>query len=65
MQHYRTRMMLALEMLHQDETGQDLVEYAMVAAVIALGAVASMSVIAREINNVFSTLARKFASSQP
>ena len=43
-----------------DESGQDLIEYALVAAIIALGAIAAMSTlatnIATEFNNVGSSV---------
>ena len=38
------------------EEGQDLVEYALVIALIALGATAAMNSLASAINNAFSTL---------
>jgi pilus assembly protein Flp/PilA len=44
----------------KDESGQDLIEYALVAAIIALGAVVAMSTlasnIATEFNNVGSSV---------
>ncbi|MFB3921654.1 MAG: Flp family type IVb pilin [Terriglobia bacterium] len=46
-----------------DESGQDLVEYAIVAALIALGATASMGAIAKSINDIFSSIAVKFRSA--
>ncbi len=39
-----------------DESGQDLIEYALVAALVGLGAVASMRTLANSINNAFSTV---------
>lgn len=38
------------------EEGQDLVEYALVVALIAFGATAGMSTLASSINNAFSSL---------
>ena len=55
------RIWAAVKTLHQDEGGQDLVEYALVAVVIALAATAGMSGIAKEINTVFSNIAKKIA----
>jgi Flp pilus assembly pilin Flp len=46
--------------LDSEESGQDLVEYALVATVIALGAAATMGVVAQNINDVFSRIATKF-----
>ncbi len=45
-----------LKKLGQDESGQDLIEYALVAALIALGAVASMKTVSTAIGNAFSTI---------
>jgi pilus assembly protein Flp/PilA len=39
------------------EEGQDLVEYALVVALIAFGAIAGMSQLATGINNAFSSIA--------
>ncbi|MBZ5515385.1 MAG: Flp family type IVb pilin [Acidobacteriia bacterium] len=49
-----------LKIFHHEDTGQDLVEYALVATMIALGACAAMGIVASEINNVFSSVAVKF-----
>jgi pilus assembly protein Flp/PilA len=40
--------------LHRDEEGQDLIEYALIAALIALAAVVGMGVLANAINEAFS-----------
>lgn len=45
-----------LKSLRQDESGQDLIEYALVAALIALGAVASMKTVSTAIGSAFSTI---------
>ena len=45
-----------LKRLRQDESGQDLIEYALVAALIALGAVASMKTVSTAIGNAFATI---------
>jgi pilus assembly protein Flp/PilA len=39
-----------------DEEGQDLIEYALVVALIGFAATAGMSSLANAINNVFSTI---------
>ncbi|MHB1023739.1 MAG: Flp family type IVb pilin [Acidobacteriaceae bacterium] len=49
--------------LHKDESGQDLIEYALVAALIAFGAVLSMNTLANYINNAFSTIGSKLSSA--
>jgi pilus assembly protein Flp/PilA len=45
-----------LKSLRQDESGQDLIEYALVAALIALGAVVSMKAVSTAIGNAFATI---------
>jgi pilus assembly protein Flp/PilA len=49
-----------LEALNSEESGQDLVEYALVATMIALGAAATMGIVAKNIDNIFSSIAIKF-----
>ena len=49
--------------LHKDESGQDLIEYALVAALIAFAAVAAMQTLAVQINGAFSTIGSKLDSS--
>ena len=40
----------------QEDSGQDLIEYALIAALIGLGAVASMKSLATTIGNAFNTI---------
>ena len=40
----------------RDESGQDLIEYALVAAIIALGAVVAMSTLAKNIATEFNNV---------
>jgi len=47
----------------RDESGQDLIEYALVAALIALAATAGMNTIANSINNAFSTIGTRLSSA--
>ena len=49
--------------LHEDESGQDLIEYALVAALIAFAAVAAMQTLATQINSAFSTIGSKLDSA--
>lgn len=49
--------------LVQDESGQDLIEYALVAALIGLGAVASMKSFATTIGNAFTTIGSTLTSN--
>ncbi len=46
----------ALSTLHKEESAQDLIEYALVVALIALAATAGMSTLATAINTAFSKL---------
>ena len=50
------------DLMSRDE-GQDLVEYALVVAIIALGAVASMRTVATSISTEFSVIESTFAAS--
>jgi pilus assembly protein Flp/PilA len=43
--------------LISDESGQDLIEYALVASLVALGAVASMTTVATAIKGSFNSIA--------
>jgi pilus assembly protein Flp/PilA len=38
------------------EEGQDLVEYALIVAIVALGAIVGMGNLAKDINNAFNTV---------
>jgi pilus assembly protein Flp/PilA len=49
--------------LHHDESGQDLIEYALVAALIAFAAVAGMNYVASELNNAFSKIGNKLSNA--
>ncbi|WP_263365929.1 Flp family type IVb pilin [Edaphobacter bradus] len=49
--------------LHRNESGQDLIEYALVTALIAFGAVAGMGTVASAINNAFSTISSELSSA--
>ena len=44
-----------VDLLH-DESGQDLIEYSLVAAIIALGAVLAMSTLAKNISTEFNNV---------
>jgi pilus assembly protein Flp/PilA len=49
--------------LMNDESGQDLIEYALVAALIALGATAAMTTLATTISSAFTTVGSKLSSA--
>ena len=46
-----------------DESGQDLIEYALVAGLIGLGAVAAMSGLSGKIGNAFNTVGNNLTTS--
>jgi len=60
-------MLLKLYVKFQDltsrEEGQDLVEYALVVALIALGAVAGMKALAGGVNSAFNTISTTLLNS--
>lgn len=49
--------------LVKDESGQDLIEYALVAALIALGAISAMKSLATGISSAFSTVSSDLSSA--
>jgi pilus assembly protein Flp/PilA len=55
--------MRILRTLHNDESGQDLIEYALVAALIALGAATAMTSLSTAINNAFSTISTRLTTA--
>ncbi len=59
----KANVLRALRSLHNDESGQDLIEYALVAALIAFGATATMSALAVNINKAFSVIGSKMSSA--
>jgi len=48
--------------LHREESGQDLIEYALIAALIALAATVGMGTVASAINTAFSSIGSKLTS---
>ncbi len=52
-----------LQRLHRDDSGQDLIEYALVAALIAFAAIAGMNFVASQINLAFSKIGNKLTSA--
>ncbi len=50
-------MINMLKNLHQDESGQDLIEYGLIALLVALGAIVGMGSLASSINQVFTQVA--------
>ena len=49
--------------LLRDESGQDLIEYALVAALIALGAITAMKGVATGISTAFSAISSDLSSA--
>jgi pilus assembly protein Flp/PilA len=52
-----------LSRLLSDESGQDLIEYALVAALIALGATAAMNTLATTISSAFTAVGTKLSNA--
>ena len=50
-------MISLLANLHKEESGQDLIEYALIGLLIALGAIAGMTALAGSINQEFTKIA--------
>ena len=50
----KINVLKVLRSLHDDESGQDLIEYALVAALIAFGAITTIGSLAADINLAFS-----------
>jgi pilus assembly protein Flp/PilA len=57
------KMYMKFQDLMSREEGQDLVEYALVVALIALGATASMSALAKAISTEFGTISTRFGTA--
>jgi pilus assembly protein Flp/PilA len=53
---------IQLRNLISDEQGQDLIEYALVVALIALAATAGMKTVANDINLAFSNIGTKLST---
>jgi pilus assembly protein Flp/PilA len=58
-----TNLKNALSNLLSDESGQDLIEYALVAALIALGATAAMTTLAGSISTAFSKVGSNLSTA--
>ena len=65
MTHFKLRMNLRkiVSGLISDESGQDLIEYALVAAIIALGATAAMTTVSKDITAVFTKIGTSLSSA--
>jgi len=56
------RMQVLKDALVQDERGQDLIEYALVVALISLAATASMKAVATSISSAFTSISGKLTT---
>ena len=56
-------MSIKLQNLLSNEEGQDLIEYALVVALIAFGATAAMSALATKISTAFSSIGTSLTTS--
>ena len=56
------KLSIMLQIL-KDENGQDLIEYALVVALIAFAATAGMGTLAQDINNAFNTIGTKITTA--
>jgi len=57
------RILNLLRNLHSDDSGQDLIEYALVAALIAFAAVGTMKTLAGSINGAFGFISNSLTNS--
>jgi pilus assembly protein Flp/PilA len=57
------KLFLYVRSLVEREEGQDLVEYALVVALIAFGAIAGMQFLATGLNNAFDTISDVLSSN--
>lgn len=58
-------MLKILKSLRRDESGQDLIEYALIAALIALAAVAGMKTVGAGIATAFSNITTQLSTALP
>ena len=59
------KLSIKVQTMLSDDRGQDLVEYALVVAIIALGATVAMSTLSKDINDVFTNIGTKLTSVAP
>jgi pilus assembly protein Flp/PilA len=58
----KNMILKSLSVLHQDEDGQGLVEYALIIALVAFAAVIAMKTLANDINNAFTGIGTLLSS---
>jgi len=59
MQNFLLKQYVRMQTLLADERGQDLIEYALVVALIAFAATAGMNTVATDINAAFNNIGTK------
>ena len=57
-----TRLTILLQRLLNNDRGQDLIEYVLVGALIALAATAGMGTVANQINTAFGNIGNKLTT---
>lgn len=62
MSKWLSRVKGSLVELHRGDSGQDLIEYALIAALIALAATVGMGSVAKAINTAFSSIGTKLTN---
>ena len=62
MNRYLSTAKKVLVGLYEEDSGQDLIEYALIAALIALAATFGMGSVAQAINDAFSSIGAKLKS---
>ena len=60
---YRLRLRAAVTSFHNDESGQDLVEYALIACVIGLAAVTSAHGVANSVSSAINIVSSELTSA--
>jgi pilus assembly protein Flp/PilA len=58
-----SKLSVYLQTVLMQEEGQDLVEYALVVALIAFGAITAMNTLSTDISTVFNNIATKLTSA--
>ena len=58
----KNMILKSLSVLHKDEAGQGLVEYALIIALVAFAAVVAMQTLANDINNAFTGIGTLLSS---
>jgi pilus assembly protein Flp/PilA len=63
MNNFMLKLFVKLQTLTAREDGQDLVEYALVVALVAFGATAALKTLGTGLNSAFTTISQTLASS--